>query len=185
MVRNFRGGNKAKKSKNNFNNFNSGPPKYKDESPESDQLYARVLKREGGSPPRVIVYCENGVEKNCTVRGKYKNRVFINPGDTIIITYDKSKSNNQGEVLHKFSQQDVDTLKKEGKINDNTFTKPEDFHYTENVSFEIDKQNENINNLDFSNQSSTNKNSIQNLDNLNYLDESGSDSEIDDIIDNL
>lgn len=172
MVKNTRGGNKAKRGKNHVN-LNNGPPKYKDDSPDSDQLYARVLKREGGSPPRVIVYCENGVERNCTIPGKFKKRIFINPGDTVIIIYDKSKSDNKGEVFHKFSQQDVDTLRKEGKINDNTFTKPEDFQYNDNVTFEDETKSSNFyENID------SRKNSIQNLDNLNYLDDD-SDSEID------
>ena len=179
MPRNIRGGNKAKRGKNHVSNVNNGPPKYKDDSPDSCELYARVLKREGGAPPRVLVYCENGVERNCMIPGKFRKRVYINPGDTLIITYDKSKSDNKGEVKHKFSQQDVDTLRKEGKINDNTFTKPEDFQYNDNVTFEEETKTVS----DFYDVNSR-MNSVQNLDNLNYLDDdndSDSDIDIDDL----
>lgn len=178
MPRNTRGGNKAKRGKNRVNNFNNGPPLYKDNSPNSSELYAKVLKREGGDPPRVIAYCENGVERNCRIPGKFKRRVFMNPGDIIIITYDKSKSDKKGEIKHKYSQQDVDTLKKEGIINDNTFTKPEDFQYNDNVTFEEETK---TNNNNFYDNINSRINSIQNLDknNLDYLDDDDSDSDID------
>ena len=75
MVRNLRGGNKAKKAKKNYDdNTNSRPLRLKDKSPDSDELYANVISRLGGEPPRVQVICENGIEKRCVIRGKFKKK---------------------------------------------------------------------------------------------------------------
>ena len=81
MVLNKRGGNKSKKQKSAGAKTGGRPLRLKDPQPDSSELYGRVTKRNGGNPPIIQVMCEDGVERSCVVRGKMRNRVWMNPND--------------------------------------------------------------------------------------------------------
>lgn len=172
MVRNTRGGNKHKKAKNNNNNSDNRVLKLKDKSPESDELYAIVLSKLGGAPARIKVICENGIEKQCVIRGKFFKKIWINANDIVLINYDKSKNNNTGEVIHKYTTTEVSRLHSLGHLNEYIFKKPEEIQEDDNVEFES------VNN-DFytmhNNNSKNNSISIAELDDCN----SDSDASVD------
>jgi len=142
MGKNFGGGNKHKKRKNNNDNTKSRSLRIKNNTPESDELYAEVIKREGGNPPRVRVMCQNGTEKNCVIRGSFIKRVWCTPGDVLIINYDKSKSDDKGYVIHKYNHDEYNELLKRGELNENSFKTNEEIltglNITENVQFEVE-----------------------------------------------
>jgi initiation factor 1A len=178
MVKNSKGGNKARKGKNHNSNLNSRPLVYKKNSPDSDQLYARCISRLGYN--RVQVFCENGTEKNCRIPGKFMNRKYINVGDTLIIIYDKSKSDDMGEVNHIYTAKEVDNLKTEGKINDNMFMKPEEIMNNQNFEFEVESKNK----TDFySLQNDRIKTRTIKDEDLEFLDGESDDSDSEDSVD--
>jgi len=121
MVLNKRGGNKSKKQKSAGSKTGGRPLRLKDPQPNSSELYGRVTKRNGGNPPIVQVMCEDGVERNCVVRGKMRNRVWMNPNDFVIIIYNKDSSSNSGEIDHKYDPQEVSKLEKLGELCSDKF----------------------------------------------------------------
>ena len=81
MVKNW-GGKNAKKCKRSEVNSNSEPKPiiFKDEC----QSYGKVLKLLGDS--RCAILCDDGVERQCTIRGKMKKRVWINMNDFVLVS---------------------------------------------------------------------------------------------------
>ena len=151
MVKNKRGGNRAKKQKNSSVDNSRRQLHVKDNSVDSCELYGKVVSRLVGSPARILVNCEDGVERNCVIRGKFHKRIWINPGDYIIIIYNRGSSDNSGEVAHKYFPHEVPQLISKGEIDDNkfkdnqygdddmgiTFAKEDDIKKTEDNWFDI------------------------------------------------
>ena len=186
MVRNLRGGNKAKKAKKNYDdNTNSRPLRLKDKSPDSDELYANVISRLGGEPPRVQVICENGIEKRCVIRGKFKKKIWINANDVLIIIYDKSKNDGTGEVVHKYNPTEISKLHSLGHLNEHIFSKPEDLKNDDNVEFDVETKKDYYTMI---NDNLSKTKSVSDLDKINDTtdiynldEESDSDIDIEDI----
>ena len=126
MVLNKRGGNKSKKQKSADSKTGGRPLRLKDPQPDSSELYGRVTKRNGGNPPIIQVMCEDGVERNCVVRGKMRNRVWMNPNDFVIIIYNKDSSSNAGEIDYKYDPQEVTKLEKLGELSSEKFRTEKD-----------------------------------------------------------
>lgn len=126
MVLNKRGGNKSKKQKSAGSKTGGRPLRLKDSQPDSSELYGRVTKRNGGNPPIIQVLCEDGVERNCVVRGKMRNRVWMNPNDFVIIIYNKDSSSNAGEIDYKYDPQEVTKLEKLGELSSDKFRTEKD-----------------------------------------------------------
>ena len=85
-----------------------------------------MLFRSGGNPPIIQVLCEDGVERNCVVRGKMRNRVWMNPNDFVIIIYNKDSSSNAGEIDYKYDPQEVTKLEKLGELSSDKFRTEKD-----------------------------------------------------------
>lgn len=152
MVRNIRGGNKAKKQKSNATKTNNRPLYIIDKSINANELYGQVNKRLGGNPPQLQVLCEDGEERRCTVRGKFNKRVWINQGDIIVILYDKESSSLIGEVSYKYDQNEVMALDRLGVFKNCKF---------------LTGQDDNKNDLLFTDMDTNEDNSYQNvIDNL-------------------
>ena len=122
MVRNKFGGSNHKKqaSKNSNRKFNKSLY-IKDKNADSSELYGKITKKCGGRPPHLDVQCEDGVSRRCVVRGKMTKRVWMNPGDFVVIIYNRESSDKKGEVYHKYSEQDIVKLKKLSEINMDMF----------------------------------------------------------------
>lgn len=121
MVRNLKGGNKAKKQRNSFNKFATKSLRIKDKRPDSSELYGKITKRLGGSPPQILVLCEDGIERKCVVRGKFKKRLWMNPNEFVLILYNRELNDNKGEIQHKYNITDVDKLAKKNEIDQDNF----------------------------------------------------------------
>jgi initiation factor 1A len=168
MVKNTRGGNKAKKAKNNSCDINSRPLRLKDKTIDSDEIYAQVISLLGGATPRVQVLCENGFEKRCVIRGKFRKKIWVRKDDILLIIYDKSKNDGTGEVVHVFNPTEVNKLHSLGELDEYTFSKPEDLKNDD--TFEVENYLTVDDNLNKTNYVSdfikiSNKNDIYNLDN--------------------
>ena len=117
MVLNKRGGKKHKKQRSAGTRTQGRALQLKDSSPESCELYGKVVKRCGGNPPFVLVLCEDGIERNCVVRGKMCKRVWMNTNDFVIVMINKESSELKGEVQYKYELGEVSKLEKQGEIN--------------------------------------------------------------------
>ena len=107
MPRNTRGGNKAKRGKNAPRTSNKAL-RTKDSNNENE-LYAKVINRAGGSPPIIVVLCEDGKERHVVVRGKFAKRVWMNKDDIVLITLN-TESGDSGEITEKYSPGEVSRL---------------------------------------------------------------------------
>ena len=171
------GGKHFKKRKRN-NNVNR-EFKSKNLDPDSDEQYAKILQRLGGT--RVLAIDENGNERQLRITGKHYNKVYFNTDDIVLIIYDKSKKNSVGEIILKYTTEEIERLKTIGHLNEIIFSKPEDLHKDDNVEFERNTSKDFYATMNES--LKREKNLIENLDqnDINELD--GSDSDSDDSID--
>lgn len=118
MPRNTRGGNKAKRGKN-APRSNNRALRTKDSSNEHE-LYAKVISRAGGSPPIIVVQCEDGKERHVVVRGKFSKKVWMNKDDIVLITLN-ADSGESGEITVKYNPGEVSRLEQINEINSTTF----------------------------------------------------------------
>lgn len=148
MVLNKRGGKNAKRQSSSGTRTSARSLIIRDKTPESCELYGRVINRFGGNPPQILVLCEDGVERTCVVRGKMVKRVWMNKGDYVIILYNKDSSDNKGEISHKYHDFEVPKLDKMGEINLSKFKVEGEITTTDDgIVFETEGQQENDDNL--------------------------------------
>merc|ERR1712146_124433 len=99
------------KSKYNKQKFKETDLIKKDEN----QMYGKVMISLGDC--RLKVLCEDGKSRICTIRGKLRKSVWIREKDIILISlrqYDDFKA----DVLHKYSQDQIDSLIASGELKD-------------------------------------------------------------------
>ena len=106
-----KGGNKRKRGKNM--NFDKRELVYKEE----DQDYGQVMRLLGGG--RVEVNCLDGnVKRLCTIRGKMKNRVWINAGDIVLISL-REFGDDKADIIHKYFPEEAFELQELGELPEN------------------------------------------------------------------
>lgn len=90
--------------------------KKEDEMPikEDNMLYAQVIKRIGGK--RVLVMCDDKVERHAIIPGSMYKRVWLNPGDIILVMLEPIM---QGDctVVYKYNESQSKTLQIEKLVN--------------------------------------------------------------------
>lgn len=114
MVKNLHGGNKHKKFKNK--NPHEQVTKTTIRA-EYNQLYAKVLKRMGNN--RVSVICSDGETRSCSIPGKYRRKLWLNPDDILLVDIESHGTNNNNICMmnHKYNSKDIDSLKQENLLN--------------------------------------------------------------------
>lgn len=102
---------------------------------QEDQMYGRVLKLLGSC--NVLVYCNDGYERLCHIRGSMRKKVWISTGDIVLISIRDLTNQGTNEILRgdicaKYDQRVIYRLKqKDSTINDKLFTNIEK---TDNLS---------------------------------------------------
>lgn len=135
---------------------------------DKNQQYALVLKRAGGQ--FVDVKCADGKIRKAFIRGALRKRVWLNPGDIIIVSVrDFTADDKKCDIIHKYIPEDVKKLEIAGllpedfiekqKISDDIF----DFENSENESDNDDAANNNVNNINVNNETES-ENSENELD---------------------
>ena len=85
---------------------------------EDDQVYARVIKMLGGN--NITAYCNDDVLRLCHIRGSMRKRVWLNPGDIILISL-RAPPDEKGDVVMKYDPGLLGKLKKLHDINPRLF----------------------------------------------------------------
>ena len=67
---------------------------------------------------RVRANCFDGVKRMCTIRGKLRNRVWINAGDIILVSL-REFGDEKADVIHKFYPEEAFELQDLGEIPEN------------------------------------------------------------------
>ena len=84
----------------------------KDEGEE----YAQILRLLGQG--RVEAKCFDGQKRMCTIRGKLRNRVWINVGDIILVSL-REFGDDKADVVHKYYPEEAFELQDLGEIPEN------------------------------------------------------------------
>jgi len=112
MPKNKKGGKKFKRGKkrreDTFDKKNV-------ELAEEDQEYAKVLSRVGGS--RIEVECTDGKVRSAIIPGKMKRRVWMNPGDILLVNIGGTGNDNTCYIDKKYWPKEVAVLRQKGLIN--------------------------------------------------------------------
>ena len=80
---------------------------------EEGQEYGQILRLLGNG--RVEANCFDGQKRLCTIRGKLRNRVWINAGDIILISL-REFGDEKADVIHKFYPEEAFELQDLGEI---------------------------------------------------------------------
>lgn len=112
MTKNKRGGKKHKRGKKLTDDASV---RKNVELAEAGQEYAKVLSRLGGA--RLQVECTDGKQRQAIIPGKFRKKIWMNPGDVILVSVDATGNDDVCAVDKKYNQKDIMTLKQKGLIN--------------------------------------------------------------------
>lgn len=85
---------------------------------QPDQMYGRILRNLGGD--RMIVFCNDGKQRVCHIRGGMRKRVWMKAGDLVLISprdFEKkpevgSSELEKGDIIAKYDEDLIPILKK-------------------------------------------------------------------------
>jgi len=63
---------------------------------------------------RVLVKCQDGYVRTCRIRGKMKRRTWIREGDVVLVSPWDFQSEERGEIFHRYTDNQVDDLRRKG-----------------------------------------------------------------------
>lgn len=90
---------------------------------EEMQVYGLVMKVLGDR--RYRCRCDDGKERICKTRGKLGGRLFVNAGDIMLISL-REEDDTKGDIIQKYSPDEIHELKKMGEFTDKTFQAEDD-----------------------------------------------------------
>jgi len=128
MPANFKGGKGYKKHKKDEQ---SGPNFIE---MQEGQMLARAIRLLGNR--NVLCFSNDNIIRICHICGKMKGRVYIEPGDLVLISLRSfsteedasTKSVKRGDIVGKYAPEQMSKLKKEAGVNLKLFMKLETMH---------------------------------------------------------
>jgi translation initiation factor 1A len=78
------------------------------------QEYGQVIKMLGNNMCRI--YCFDGINRLCYIRGRFKKKTWISTGDIVLVGL-RSFQQEKGDILIKYSNEEVVRLKAYGEID--------------------------------------------------------------------
>jgi translation initiation factor 1A len=81
--------------------------------PRGDEIIGVIDQRLGGN--KMMIKCLDGKTRNCRVPGRLKRKLWLRPGDVVIIKpweFDKEK----GDVVYKYFSSEISWLKNNGYL---------------------------------------------------------------------
>lgn len=85
-------------------------------TPRDNEVIGIVEQRVGAN--RMVVKCLDDKERNCRIPGSLRRRLWIRPGDTVIVRPWEFDSDTRGDVLFKYTPAAIDWLKRKGFIKE-------------------------------------------------------------------
>ena len=114
---NFRARNKKAKNKKGKNNPTSPSRDItRVRTPRAGEVIGVVEQRVGGN--RMIVKCFDDKERNCRIPGALRRRLWIRPGDTVILKPWEFDGDTRGDIIFKYTPAAIDWLKRKGFIKE-------------------------------------------------------------------
>ena len=66
---------------------------------------------------RIMVKCQDGLERLCRIRGKMKRRVWIREGDVVLISPWDFQTNSRGDIIWRYTKGQAELLRRKGYLN--------------------------------------------------------------------
>ena len=85
-------------------------------TPKQNEVIGVVDQRVGAN--RMIVKCLDGKERNCRIPGARRRKLWIRPGDTVIVQPWEFEGDKRGDLLLKYTPTQVEWLKRKGFIKE-------------------------------------------------------------------
>ena len=82
--------------------------------PRKDEVLCVIDTMLGGD--RVRARCSDGNERICRIRGKLRKRVWMRPGDLILIKPWPVQSNERADVIYRYTGTQANWLRRKGKV---------------------------------------------------------------------
>ena len=81
--------------------------------PRGKEVIGIIEQRFGGN--KMDVSCLDGKKRNCRVPGRLKRKLWLRPGDTVIVE-PWELDNEKGDVIFKYPSNQIEWLKKNGYL---------------------------------------------------------------------
>jgi len=105
---------KSKKNKGFQPTTTEGPIRVR--TPRNNEVIGIIDQRVGAN--RMVVKCLDDKERNCRIPGSLRRRLWIRPGDTVIVKPWEFNANTRGDVLFKYTPAAIDWLKRKGFLKE-------------------------------------------------------------------
>jgi translation initiation factor 1A len=80
--------------------------------PKGNEVLGVVESLVGGD--KAMVKCDDGKNRICRIPGRLRKRVWISPGDVILVEPWKVETEKKGDIVFKYTPTQVSWLKKKG-----------------------------------------------------------------------
>ena len=85
--------------------------------PRGQEILGIIEQRLGGN--KMLVNCLDGKTRNCRVPGRLKRKLWLRPGDVVIVEpWELDK--NKGDIIFKYKPNQVEWLKNKGYLKKDT-----------------------------------------------------------------
>ena len=84
--------------------------------PRGNEVLGKVEQRAGAN--RTIVSCFDGKSRNCRVPGRLKRKLWIRPGNIILVQPWEFEGDKKGDIIHSYTPSAVQWLEKKGFLKD-------------------------------------------------------------------
>ncbi len=85
--------------------------------PRGEEMIGIIEQRLGGN--KMLVNCLDGKTRNCRVPGRLKRKLWLRPGDVVIVEpWELDK--NKGDIIFKYKPNQVEWLKSKGYLKKDT-----------------------------------------------------------------
>lgn len=84
--------------------------------PHNGEVFGVVDQRLGGT--RMRVRCLDGKLRLCRIPGRFKRRLWVREGDTVLVEPWELGGDEKGDILYKYTRAQVEWLKGRGYLKD-------------------------------------------------------------------
>ena len=85
-------------------------------TPRDNEVIGIVEQRVGAN--RMVVKCFDDKERNCRIPGSIRRKLWIRPGDVVIVRPWEFEGDKRGDLIFKYTPAQIDWLKRKGFIKE-------------------------------------------------------------------
>ena len=84
--------------------------------PRNKEVLGTVDQRVGAN--RMVVKCFDEKERNCRIPGALRRKLWIRPGDIVLVEPWEFEGDSRGDILFKYSPAEVEWLRRKGFLRE-------------------------------------------------------------------